>query len=272
MSNIKSIQFNEDGNSIKGCSYIYAPKGQALEYSELAANVYRGCAHACAYCYVPNVLRMKRSEFNAGAKPRTGFIAGLSKDAQKYASIKSTSQIMLSFTSDPYHPGDNSMTRATLEILKAKGLHFCTLTKGGTRSIRDLDLFDAKKDSFGTTLTTLDDDFSKKWEPGAALPEDRIKAIKEFSKAGIFTWASLEPTLNTESSKNIILETHEFIDLFKIGRANYLPMTKTIDWEKYTHDMIEICQKLGVKHYIKKDLQKYLPKGYHNPLRIQQHF
>jgi DNA repair photolyase len=48
---------------------------------------------------------------------------------------------MLNFTSDPYHPGDTSLTRAALEILIEYGLGFCTLSKGGTRALRDIDLF-----------------------------------------------------------------------------------------------------------------------------------
>jgi hypothetical protein len=48
-------------------------------------------------------------------------------------------------------------------------------------------------------------------------------------------------------------------------------MTSTTDWESYTHGMIDLCQRLGVKHYIKKDLQRYLPAGYHNPLRVPQY-
>jgi hypothetical protein len=35
--------------------------------------------------------------------------------------------------------------------------------------------------------------------------------------------------------------------------------------------MIDLLQSLGSAHYIKKDLQKYLPAGYHNPMRVQQH-
>jgi hypothetical protein len=50
-----------------------------------------------------------------------------------------------------------------------------------------------------------------------------------------------------------------------------LPMTKTTDWEDYTHRMIDLCQKLGAKHYIKHDLQPFLPEGYYNPRRIAQH-
>jgi len=36
---------NEDGYSVKGCKLIYAPEGQAGEYSRLALNDYRGCDH-----------------------------------------------------------------------------------------------------------------------------------------------------------------------------------------------------------------------------------
>jgi hypothetical protein len=30
-------------------------------------------------------------------------------------------------------------------------------------------------------------------------------------------------------------------------------------------------QNLGVRHYIKRDLQEFLPYGYPNQLRVQQH-
>lgn len=262
---------NEDGISIKGCNIIYAPSGQALEYSELATNPYRGCGHKCAYCYVPNILRMNRKQFDSIALERAGFEEKLIRDARKYQHLGVDAQVMLSFTTDPYHPSETKLTRRTLEILSEHGLAFCTLTKGGARALRDIDLFRKDRDAFASTLTTLDDEFSMKWERGASLPDDRVKTLKAFHDAGIFTWVSLEPTLDTESSKAIIEHTHEFVDHFKIGRANYLKMTKTTDWERYTHEMIELCQRLGVSHYIKKDLQQYLPEGYYNPLRVQQH-
>lgn len=261
---------NPDGYSVKGCSYIYAPEGQAGEYSPLASNPYRGCGHKCAYCYVPGVLKITREAFDAGATPRPDFIEHLSKDAAKYQALGLTGQVMLSFTTDPYHPGENMLTRATLQVLIDHGLGFCTLTKGGSRALRDLDLFRPDRDAFASTLTTLDDEFSRKWERGAQLPGDRIATLRKFHKAGIFTWVSLEPTLNVESSLAIVEATHEFVDLYKIGRANYLPMTKSTDWQDYTHRMIDLCQKLNVKHYIKKDLQPYLPAGYYNPRRIEQ--
>ena len=262
---------NPDGWSVAGCSYIYAPRGQAGEYAKLAANPYRGCGHACAYCYVPKVLRMERPEFDSNATPRPLFMESLRKDARKYAACGITEQVMLSFTTDPFNPFDVSLTRPTIETLKDSGLAFCTLTKGGSRALPFLDLFRPARDAFASTLTSLDAAFSRKWERGAALPVDRIATLRTFHDAGIFTWVSLEPTLDTDSSIAIIEATHEYVDLYKIGRANYLPMTNNTDWESYTHRILEVVHRLGVKHYIKHDLQKYLPAGYHNPKYIDQH-
>lgn len=178
---------------------------------------------------------------------------------------------MLSFTTDVYNPFDRSLTRPTIEILIKYGLGFCVLTKGGTRALADIDMYRPDRDAFASTLTSLDPAFSKKWERNAASPDDRIAALRTFHERGIFTWVSLEPTLDIEASLAIVRETHSFVDLYKIGRVNYLKMTKTTDWQDYTLRMIDLCRELGVAHYIKKDLQPYLPEGYGNPLRVKQH-
>ncbi len=264
------MAIESNGWSVKGCSIIYAPRGQAGEYAKLATNPYRGCGHACAYCYVPAVLRISRPEFDAGATPRPDFLRQLIRDAVKYQNHGITEQVMLSFTTDPYHPADTGLTREVLIQLQAHGLGICTLTKGGRRALRDLDLFRPNRDAFASTLTSLDPAFSHKWERGAADPADRLVTLRAFHREGIFTWVSLEPTLNTEASLALIEASHEFVDLYKIGRANYLPMTNTTDWESYTHRCVALCQRLGVKHYIKQDLQKFLPAGYNNPRYIDQ--
>lgn len=268
---MRTITINPDGISIKGCDIIYAPAGQAGEYSPLAVNPYRGCGHACAYCYVPQVIKMDRAEFDKGAVPKKDFLNRLRKDARKYQEAGITEQVMLSFTTDVYNQYDRSLTAPTISILKEHGLGFCVLTKGGLRAFEDFDMYRPDRDAFACTLTSLDDEFSKKWERGAALPKERIEALKTFREHGIFTWVSLEPTLDVEASIEIVKRTYRMVDLYKIGRANYLPMTKKTDWKDYTLRMIELCGALGVRHYIKKDLQPYLPEGYYNPMRIPQH-
>jgi DNA repair photolyase len=220
-----TTQLNDDGISVRGCQYIYAPAGQAGEYAPLAANPYRGCGHGCAYCYVPLITKQDRKEFDAGAVSRKDYLAKLRKDADKYHRAGITAQVMLSFTSDVYNGNNQELTRPTIQILRDNG-GFCVLTKGGTRALADLDLYRRDRDAFASTLTSLDDRFSLRWERNAALPEDRLAALRAFHAAGIFTWVSLEPTLDIESSLAIVEATHSFVDLFKVGRVNYLPMTK----------------------------------------------
>lgn len=222
-------------------------------------------------CYVPDILRMKRAEFDAGAIPRPDFLKLLTKDARKYQAMGSKEQVMLSFTTDPFNPMDRSLTRPTIEIIKQHGMAFCTLTKGGSRALEYADLFRPDQDAFATTLTSLDDQFSLKWERAAALPGDRIATLKNFHERGLFTWVSLEPVLDVEATLKIIEATHDFIDFYKIGRVNYIGLTKTTDWAAFTHRVIDLCARLNVQHYIKKDLWPHLPAGYPNRKPLVQH-
>ncbi len=266
-------KYTADQPKVPGADVIYRPAGNAGEYAPLATNPYLGCGHKCAYCYVPAAIHMPRPDFDAGAVDKPRWIERLTADCRRYAAAGETGhQVMLSFSTDPYHPGDTGLTRQTLTTLADHGFGFCTLTKGGRRALRDVDLFRPKRDAFAATLTTLDERFSQRWERGAPLPADRISALRFFYESRIFTWVSLEPTLDVEASRAIVRKTHGFVDLYKIGKANYLKeITRTTDWRDYTLRMIDLCQQLGVKHYVKKDLQTHLPPGYHNPLRVQQH-
>ena len=268
-----TIEPTTESIGIPGCSYIYAPKGKAGEYAPLAANPYRGCGHGCSYCYVPLMLKMKRPEFDAGAKSRPDFLKHLAEDARKYQAAGITEQVFFSFTTDVYSPFDISLTRPSLQLVQQHGMGICVLTKGGTRALADIDLYRPDRDCFASTLTSLDESFSRKWERNAAPPDERIAVLKAFHERGIYTWVSLEPTLSVEASLEIVKATHGFVDHFKVGKANYLgEYSKGIDWRDYTLRMIDLCQQLAVKHYIKRDLQPYLPTGYDNPMRVAQHF
>jgi DNA repair photolyase len=259
---------NSDG-SVRGSTVIYASQGPALEYAPLATNPYRGCGHRCNYCSVPRTTHQDRKEFDAGAILRSNYLANLRKDAALYQAAGITAQILIAFITDPYHPGDTTPTRAALEILIEHGLAFCTLSKGGTRALRDIDLFRPDRDAYAATLTSLDDRLSREWERNAPLPDDRIAALREFHRRGIFTWVSLEPVFDVEASLAVVAATHEFVDLYKVGKMNYL--TLRIDWRTYLQRVIDLLNRVGAKHYIKKDLQPYLPPGYPNPLRVPQH-
>lgn len=259
---------DEQPGKLPGCDVIYRPSGQAAEYAAIAVNPYRGCGHGCTYCYVPPMLHISPAEFHSGATPKKDFLSRLQRDAEKCRAAGITEQVLLCFTTDPYHPGDTTLTRQTIEILGEHGLGVCTLTKGGMRALRDLDLFRPERDAFATTLTSLDEEVSQCWEPHAASPEDRVAALKAFHEAGIFTWVSLEPTLNAEASLAIVRTTHQFVDLYKIGKLNYRKSSE--DWRSYTERIVDLCQELDVKYHIKRDLSEFLPAGQANFKREQQ--
>lgn len=269
--NAKPDKYTPDQPVVPGADVIYRPAGEAGEYAPLATNPYRGCGHKCAYCYVPLATHQDRKTFDEGAVPRAGYQKRLLRDARRYQAAGVDAQVMLSFSTDPFHPGDLGLTAYTLEVLAAHGMGFCTLTKGGERAFPFMSMFRPERDAFAATLTTLDDDFSRKWERGATLPGERIATLRAFHERGIFTWVSLEPTLDVEASLAIVRETHGFVDLYKIGRANYLKeITRTTDWRDYTLRMINLCRKVGARHYIKRSLQEWLPADYPNPLRVPQ--
>ena len=239
---------------------IYEPAGRAKEYCELAANLYRGCDHKCVYCYAPLATRSNKERFHLDPQPRIGVIDKLKKDASKIGGAEKR-PVMLSFTSDPYQHLDaqEQLTRQAIKALKANLLKVVILTKGGTRAERDFDLLDGR-DFVGATLTFISNKDSLEWEPGAALPHERMQMLMRAKERGIQTWASLEPVIDPEQSLEIIRQTHPFVDLYKVGTLNHHSRAKEIDWAKFARDVVKLLQELNCKYYIKDDLRKYLTK------------
>jgi len=272
-----SEKHTPDQPIVKGADVIYRPAGNAGEYAPLATNPWRGCGHGCLYCYVPNATHINREEFNAGAVLRDDYIERLERDVQTHRNSgicagHQADQVFVTFSSDPFHRGDLAPTRQVMRILKQGGMAFCTLTKGGGRSLPFMSEYRPERDAYAATLTSLEESFQRKWEPLAAPPAERMNALREFNKQGIFTWVSIEPTIDVWHSLAVIEATAPFVDLFKVGKANYLKkITTETDWAGYTARVIELLQRLGKRHYIKRDLQAFVPPGYHNPLRVPQH-
>lgn len=237
---------------------IYQPKGRAREYAAWSVNIYRGCSHGCTYCFAPSALRMSRELFYSSPGDRgAGFLRKLENEA---ATLKTNGEpVLLCFTCDPYQPLDTELklTRETIKILHAAGHAVHILTKGGTRALRDLDLF-TPRDAFATTLTWSDAAKSRGWEPEAATPQDRVRAIFEFHAAGIPTWISLEPVLDPAIALQAIRETHTFVSLYKIGRWNYDARANEIDWAKFAADAVALCESLGKRYLLKRDLACFL--------------
>jgi len=221
----------------------------------LAANLFRGCRHGCVYCYAPQTLKMCRTEF-CQPKIRPGVIEQLRKEALRYHGTDK--RVLLCFTTDLYQGMGtefDEVTREALAILHANEIPFTVLTKGGTRACADFDLY-GPNDIFATTLTFRNDARSLRTEPNAALPFDRIEAIKAAHSTGIRTEVSLEPVIDEQETYALIAETCEYVDLYKVGKLNYMP--SDIDWAKFGKAVIHMFTKLSKSYYIKKDLGAHL--------------
>ena len=242
-------------------SVIYETSGRAREYNELAINLFDGCSHHCAYCYAPLVTH--KSGVNAIAKffnePKARVTpADIEKSAWRWKKDHPDEKrpILLCFTCDPYQQAEVELglTRSAIDILHAHGLRVTILTKGGKRALRDFDLL-GPGDAFATTLTCTNNDDSKHWEPGAALPGERIESLYRAARLRVETWVSLEPVLFPEDTKVLVQMTKGYASEYKLGMLNYHKHADTIDWKAFGWEMKEFLDKLGVKYYIKKDLR-----------------
>ena len=237
---------------------IYEPKGKAAEYAAYACNLYTGCTHRCVYCYAPAVLHVDRETFGAQCIERPGILDKLRHDAKVITARGDNpvlnDPVLFCFTSDPYQP-DAHATRAALSIMREFDIPFSVLTKGANAD-RDFDLY-GNDDLFGMTLTLTNPADVRLWEPNAASPIRRLYLLKTAHEKGIHTWVSLEPVIDPAQTLRIIDLTHEYVEHYAVGKLNYHPLAKTIDWAQFLRDVLTKLKQYGNSYYIKESLREY---------------
>jgi DNA repair photolyase len=246
---------------------IYEPKGAAREYSPLALNFIIGCDHGCKYCYVPIIKKEHDPGYvhsNVFIKDEKKLLEEIEASCKKYAN--SDKQVLLSFLTDPYCSFNEKtkLTRKVLELLLQYNIPVSILSKGGLRILEDLDIIKqfGANIQVGASLTFTNKEDSLKWEPGAALPEERLEVLKRLHDEGIRTWASMEPVIFPDQSLEIMQLTHSYVDGYKIGKLNHFPKYEgKFDWSKFLTDSVSIMRKYGKKFYIKKDLLDHKEKS-----------
>lgn len=238
---------------------IYEPKGKAREYSPLALNHYQGCDHGCRYCYVPKVMTNAKDYHHDQVKAREFSLIDLSWECRKGI----YDQVLLSFTTDPYHHTDQAigLTRKVLEILVQNQVPVAILTKGGKRCLRDMDLFKQAGTliKVGASLTYFNEEESLKNEPGAALPKDRLETLAILHAEGITTWASMEPVMDPVQSLTLIRHSLLFVDHYKIGKLNH--EETGINWSLWLAASVSVLRRTGKPFYVKKDLHVFAGKA-----------
>jgi hypothetical protein len=115
--------------------------------------------------------------------------------------------------------------------------------------------------NYGATLTFISSEMSKKYEPFAADPEDRINALFVAHHSGIRTWVSLEPVINTTQALILIDTTYPFVDEYRVGRLNYFSASTCVNWSDFLNQIIKKFKQYGKKYLVKESLKPYLKEA-----------
>lgn len=183
--------------------------------ADLSLNPYVGCQHACCWCYARYMARYtghKNEKWGSFVDAKINAPEVLIKDIRR---LKDKPTIFLSSVCDPYQPieAKYKLTRQCLEILSQFDFPVGILTQSKLVT-RDIDLFKKFKDiEVGMSFITMDEKAARIFQPLAALPKEKVKALKTLHQAGIKTYIHLGPILPHFTDFNKIFRaTHKYID------------------------------------------------------------
>ena len=244
---------------IKRKSMLYKT---GVEYGDYTMNHVLGCAHGCKYpCYAYLMARRfgKVSSYDDWTTPKlvSNTLELLDKEIPKLKDkIKS---VQLCFTTDPFMCGYEEIARMSIAAIKKlndAGIQCNVLTKG----ILPIELSTlSKKNEYGITLISLDEEYRGRMEPNAAAYSERIAALKQLHDKGCRTWVSIEPypTPNLIMQDiNSILEAVSFTDHIIFGRTHYSKEISAYKENKRFYNeeaakVIKFCKKNKISWYIK---------------------
>jgi DNA repair photolyase len=174
-------------------------------------NPYRGCTHACHYCFA----RRYQTQFELGPDDhfstfilvKVNLVEILTRELDKPS--WSREQVAVGTATDPYQPieGQYKLTRRSLQALLAARTPVGLVTKG-PMVVRDADLLAELGRQTGCTVymsvPTVDEDAWRALEPGTAHPLQRLRAVRTLRDAGVnagVLMAPVVPGFTTEPAK-----------------------------------------------------------------------
>ncbi len=179
-----------------------------LPASEYVINPYVGCPHACKYCYARFMKRF------TGHTEEWGDFIDIKRCA-KPINVKKLyhKSVFLSSVTDCYNPFE-AKYQITRDVLKQLTQADCQITIS-TKSdliLRDIDILKELKNLIvAVSVNTLDNGFQSDMDHAGSITQ-RIAALKELRKQGIYTVLFLSPIFPYITDFKEILEaTAEFV-------------------------------------------------------------
>lgn len=165
-------------------------------------NPYRGCTHACHYCFA----RRYQTQFELGPDDhfssvifvKVNLVDVLRKELDKPSWVRE--QVAVGTATDPYQPieGHYKLTRGSLEALLAGRTPIGLVTKG-PMVVRDADLLAELGRRYGCTVymsvPTVDEEAWRALEPGTAPPLQRLRAVRQLRDAGVNAGVLMAPVV-----------------------------------------------------------------------------
>lgn len=177
---------------------------------EYSVNCYRGCPHACTYCF--SRPTHEYLGFGAGTDFERKIVAKVNAPELLRAAFMKKSwrgdTLIFSFTSDPYIPleANYQLTRKCLEVCLEFRNPVGIITKSALIR-RDKDLIaalarEAEAEVF-FTIPFVDRETALAFEPFAPLPDARFAAMKDLAEAGISVGIGIAPVVPSLSEAHI---------------------------------------------------------------------
>ena len=165
-------------------------------------NPYRGCGHACVYCFARKTHTYL--DLDSGRDFDSKIVVKVNAGElvrRELSSPKWTGEpIAMGTNTDPYQraEGRYRLMREILAALRDRGNPFSILTKG-TLILRDLDLIsDAARRtdvSVAVSLGSVDERLWRDVEPGTPSPLRRLEVVRQFAASGVGCSVLMAPIL-----------------------------------------------------------------------------
>jgi DNA repair photolyase len=165
-------------------------------------NAYRGCSHACTYCFARPTHEYLGLDIGSDFERR--IVVKVNAVERLRAEVRAAKwegdTIAMGTNTDPYQhaEGKYHLTRGIIDVLSEVRNPFSILTKSTLilRDVKALAAAAARTDvSVSFSVGTLDRQVWKMTEPGTPPPDKRIEALRRLSEAGISCGVLVAPLL-----------------------------------------------------------------------------